>query len=114
MNNISLIGYQQIIARQIYDQADEFLENFDGVNFKKILFRSPTGSGKTVMMSAIIEWLALESENNLSFVWISKGVLAEQSKESVETNIGGGGITMSFLEDILDNTIKENEILFIN
>jgi len=40
--------------------------------------------------------------------------LAEQSKESVEENIGGGGITISFLEDILDNTIKENEILFIN
>jgi type III restriction enzyme len=50
----------------------------------------------------------------LSFVWISKGVLAEQSKDSLEENIGGGGIIMSFLEDILDNEIKENEVLFIN
>jgi hypothetical protein len=65
-------------------------------------------------MFSIIERLALEGESNLSFVWISKGVLAEQSKESAEENIGGGGITMSFLEDILDNIIKENEILFIN
>jgi len=68
MNNISLIGYQQTITHKIYEQADIFLKNFDGVNFKKILFNSPTGSGKTVMMSAIIEKLALESENNLSFV----------------------------------------------
>ena len=114
MNNISFKGYQQTTVDNIYGQADKFLKSFDGVNFKKILFRSPTGSGKTVMMSGIIERLALESEANLSFVWISKGVLAEQSKDSLEENIGGGGVVMSFLEDILDNEIKENEVLFIN
>ncbi|MEK7569404.1 MAG: DEAD/DEAH box helicase family protein [Patescibacteria group bacterium] len=114
MNNISFKKYQQETVDNIYEQADKFLKSFDGVNFKKILFRSPTGSGKTVMMSGIIERLALESESNLSFVWISKGVLAEQSKDSLEENIGGGGIVMSFLEDILDNEIKENEVLFIN
>jgi len=114
MNNISLKNYQQTMVDNVYEQADKFLKSFDGVNFKKILFRSPTGSGKTVMMSGVIERLAFESESNLSFVWVSKGVLAEQSKKSVEKDIGGGGITMSFLEDILDNEIKENEILFIN
>jgi type III restriction enzyme len=114
MNNISLRGYQQKTVDRIYEQADKFLGGFDGVNFKKILFRSPTGSGKTVMMSAIIERLALESEENLSFVWISKGVLAGQSKDSLEEKIGGGSLIMSFLEDILDNCIKENEVLFIN
>ena len=114
MNNISFKGYQQTTVDNIYGEADKFLKSFDGVNFKKILFRSPTGSGKTVMMSGVIERLALESESNLSFVWISKGVLAEQSKDSLEENIGGGGVVMSFLEDILDNEIKENEVLFIN
>ena len=102
MNNITFKKYQQETVDHIYEQSDKFLKSFDGVNFKKILFRSPTGSGKTVMMSGIIERLALESESNLSFVWISKGVLAEQSKDSLEENIGGGGIAMSFLEDILD------------
>ncbi|NCQ06217.1 MAG: DEAD/DEAH box helicase family protein [Candidatus Moranbacteria bacterium] len=114
MNNITLKKYQQELVDKIFFKADEFLKSSDGVNFKKILFRAPTGSGKTVMMSGIIERLAFESEMNVSFVWISKGVLAEQSKESLEENIGGGGITMSFLEDILDNEIKENEVLFIN
>jgi len=114
MNNIYLKEYQEKAVNKIFEEADKFLLNFDGINFKKILFRAPTGSGKTVMMSAIIEKLALESEENLSFVWISKGILAEQSKDSVEEKIGGGGIVMSFLEDILDNCIKNNEILFIN
>ena len=104
----------QKITDKIFERADDFLKIFDGVSFKKILFRAPTGSGKTVMMSASVERLAFESQQNLAFVWISKGVLAQQSKESLEDNIGGGGITMSFLEDILDNEIKENEVLFIN
>lgn len=114
MNNITLKGYQQKITDKIFERADDFLKNFDGAIFKKILFRAPTGSGKTVMMSAIVERLALESQQSLAFVWISKGVLAEQSKESLAENIGGGAIIMSFLEDILDNEIKENEVLFIN
>ena len=114
MNNITLKEYQQKITDRIFEKAIEFLKTYDGVSFKKILFRAPTGSGKTVMMSAIIERLAFESQQNLAFVWISKGVLAQQSKESLEENIGGGGITLSFLEDILDNVIKENEVLFIN
>jgi len=114
MKNITLKEYQQKVVDSIYEQANKLLKSFDGVKFKKILFRAPTGSGKTVMMSSIIERLALESEERLSFVWISKGVLAEQSKDSVEEKIGEGGITTSFLEDILDNCIKEDEILFIN
>jgi type III restriction enzyme len=114
MNNIFFKKYQQEAVDNTYEQANKFLKSFDGVNFKKILFRAPTGSGKTVMMSGIIERLVLESEENLSFVWISKGALIEQSKDSIEEKIGGGGITTSFLEDILDNCIKKNEILFIN
>src|SRR6185436_11588301 len=114
MKNITLKEYQQKVVDSIYEQANKLLKSFDGVKFKKILFRARTGSGKTVMMSSIIERLALESEERLSFVWISKGVLAEQSKDSVEEKIGEGGITTSFLEDILNNCIKEDEILFIN
>ncbi|CAI2189202.1 20091_t:CDS:2 [Funneliformis geosporum] len=96
------IKFTQKAVDNLYQKAEEFLKNFSGLKFKKILFRAPTGSGKTVMMSNVIERLALER------------VLAEQSKDSIEEKIGGGGITTSFLEDILDNCIKKNEILFIN
>lgn len=114
MNNIFLREYQQRTVDNIAGQANNLLDNFTGLNFKKILFRSPTGSGKTVMMSAVIEKLVSESLASLSFVWISKGVLVEQSKYSVEEKIGGGSLITSFLEDVLDNCIKQNEILFIN
>ena len=114
MNNITFKEYQKKAVDNIYEKADQFLKSGDENNLKRIIFRSPTGSGKTVMMAGVIERLALESDNNLSFVWISKGVLADQSRQKFETLIGGGGVEMSALEDILDNEIKENEVLFIN
>ena len=113
MNNIILREYQKEMTDKITEKASGFLSNFDGVNFKKIIFRAPTGSGKTVMMANVLERLAIDYGENLSFVWISKGILAGQSKNSFDDVIGGGGVKMSFLEDILDNELKENEILFV-
>ena len=114
MNNITLREYQRKMTDKITEKANVFLSNFDESDFKKIIFQSPTGSGKTVMMANILERLSIDYDENLSFVWISKGILAEQSKNSFEKMIGGGGIKMSFLEDVLDNKLKENEILFVN
>lgn len=111
MNNIKLVEYQRKAIDNIFNKSNEFLA---GKDFKKILLQAPTGSGKTIMMSAIVERLALECKESLSFIWISKGNLPTQSKEKFEKNIGGGGLTFSFLGDIIDNTIQENEVLFIN
>ena len=40
MNSITLKEYQQKITDKIFERADEFLKTFDGVSFKKILFRA--------------------------------------------------------------------------
>jgi len=111
MNNIELVEYQRKVVDKIIEKSNEFLK---GNDFKKILLQSPTGSGKTIMMSSIVQKLALECKGGLSFICISKGDLPAQSKDKFEKYIGGGALTFSFLEDIIDNTIKENEVLFIN
>ena len=113
--NITLREYQQKAVDEIFEKSTEFLKSaFDENSYKRLLFKSPTGSGKTVMMAKAIERLALENEENLAFAWVSKGILPAQSKESFEEIVGGGGLSFSFLEDILDNEVKENEILFFN
>ncbi len=113
--NITLREYQQKAVDEIFEKSTEYLKaNFDENSYKRLLFKSPTGSGKTVMMAKSIERLALENEENLAFAWVSKGILPAQSKESFEEIVGGGGLSFSFLEDILDNEVKENEILFFN
>jgi type III restriction enzyme len=113
--NIVLREYQQKAVDELFGKSVEFLkEDFDVNKHKRMLFKSPTGSGKTVMMAKVIERLAMENDESVSFAWVSKGVLPAQSKKSFENIIGGGGLTFSFLEDVLDNEIKENEVLFFN
>jgi len=114
MNNISFRKYQKKALDNHFENISRLLFESDENNLNRVLFRAPTGSGKTVMVAGIIDRLVRESDHNLSFVWISKGILADQSKEKLEEYLGGGAITNSSLEDILDNEIKQNEILFVN
>jgi len=113
--NIRKIAFQELAIDRIYKNSIKLLKiDIENGKYKKIIFQSPTGSGKTVMASKIVEKIALDSGHNVSFIWISRGHLAEQSKKSFENYIGGGGLKFSSLEDILDNEIKKNEVLFTN
>lgn len=112
--NLKTVEFQEKAIERFYKKTVEFLQKEKKTEPYTIVFQSPTGSGKTVMMSKILEKVALENENKVSLIWLSKGILAEQSKKSFEKYIGGGGMSFSFFEDIMDNEIKENEVLFIN
>lgn len=114
--NIIFRQYQKQAIDRIYDKAHEFLKKGRKENNEdwKIIFRSPTGSGKTLMASKIVERIAFEHNEPVSFVWLSKGQLADQSKCSFEKYLGGGGLRFSSIDEISDNEIKENEILFTN
>lgn len=115
MNIADLKKYQGDAVENIVNKSIAFLTlDIYKEKMPRILFKSPTGSGKTVMMSFVIDKLIDESADDLCFVWVSVGGLAKQSKESLEEKIGGGQVSFSFLENITDKTIKQNEILFLN
>ncbi|MFH1425166.1 MAG: DEAD/DEAH box helicase family protein, partial [archaeon] len=99
---------------KLKDEVNELLEADDS---KICVFKSPTGSGKTLMMADALKRLVRLREDNkkLSFIWISVNKLHDQSKGSLEkyyedTRI----IKCSNFEDLQDKTIDENEILFFN
>lgn len=80
-----------------------------------VVFQSPTGSGKTLMVSEMLKQLVKESPTKYSFVWISVRMLHEQSKEKLEKYYEDDRlIQCSYFEDLEDRKIQENEILFIN
>lgn len=114
--NIIFRQYQKQAIDRIYSKAQDFLKKGKKENNEdwKIIFRSPTGSGKTLMMSNIVERISFEHNQSVSFVWLSKGQLADQSKRSFEKYLGGGGLRFSSIDEVSDNEIKENEILFTN
>ncbi len=104
------------------DAVDEIKELFDfyfDKKEKKIVFKSPTGSGKTLMISSVIEEEVAERENdNFCFVWasIGKGELQKQSYNSVKSYVQGYPVCTLLEEDFFGsrNFIKNKEVVFVN
>ncbi|MDD4111211.1 MAG: DEAD/DEAH box helicase family protein, partial [Clostridia bacterium] len=83
-----------------------------------IVFQSPTGSGKTFMMSRFIMELSKITEHDLCFLWVSigKGDLHKQSMKSVKREIDNV-LTCSLLENDFFGSreiINQNEVVFVN
>jgi len=114
--NIIFRPYQKQAIDRVFKQSINFLKKGKKENGEdwKIIFRSPTGSGKTLMASQILERISFEYNQPTSFIWLSKGQLADQSKHSFEKYLGGGGMRFSSIDEVSDNEIKDNEILFTN
>jgi type III restriction enzyme len=83
-----------------------------------LVFKSPTGSGKTIMMAEFLRRVSGEASFNADkcFVWISKGDLANQSQEKLEKyyNSGIPWTNCLDLNDLNNGFLKKNEIFFVN
>ena len=86
---------------------------------KIIVFQSPTGSGKTYMVSRFMrDFIAEYSELDVCFLWISigKGELHKQSKKSIQ-KILGSDYRCNVLEDAFFGSrafIERNELVVAN
>ena len=82
---------------------------------KTLIFKSPTGSGKTLMIAESLKRLVNGENNNLSFIWAAPRKLHNQSKENLELFYSQcQSIKCSFFFDLYDKRIGSNEILFLN
>lgn len=111
---IELRNYQKEAVERLKETVDNLLKSTE----KEIcIFQSPTGSGKTVMVSELLKRIVKERKDDkkFSFVWVSVRMLHEQSKEKLEKYYEDDRlIQCSYFEDLEDKKIGENEILFIN
>ena len=112
----SLKDYQ----REAVDELKKYLElAFESKNKKNIVFKAPTGSGKTFMASSLFEEIINEHpEINFCIMWAcpGKGELQKQSFDAVNGYLGGNPVC-SLLEDEFFGTrnyIKNKEIVFVN
>ena len=92
---------------------------FKSSNRKEIVFKAPTGSGKTFMASSLFEELASEnSEINFCIMWAcpGKGELHKQSFDNVKKYLGGNPVCSLLEDDFFGSRkyIKNHEIVFIN
>jgi len=111
---IELRDYQKEAIKSLHARVEKVLRTSEN---EVVIFRSPTGSGKTLMVSEMFKKLVRDrkSDKTFSFVWISVRMLHEQSKEKLEKYYEDDRlIQCSYFEDLEDRKIGENEILFIN
>ena len=115
--NINLKKYQEVALSDLVFNTSHFLDR-QGKG-EVIVFQSPTGSGKTVVIAKFIEELIKERDkDDLCFIWLSigKGELHLQSKESLET-IFEGFPKVSLVEEEFGggrSFINRNEVVVAN
>ena len=106
--------YQVSAVEDLIQKSTKMLNN---LNEGKIVFKSPTGSGKTIIMAEFIQSLMLDYkiDKELSFIWAAPRSLHKQSKEKLEKfYIQNRSVECSEFEELSGNLILANEILFLN
>ncbi|MBI4836969.1 MAG: DEAD/DEAH box helicase family protein [Candidatus Portnoybacteria bacterium] len=112
---IEFKNYQEKAIVKLKQEVNELLD----VEGNKIcIFKSPTGSGKTLMMAEFLKRL-IDSRidgKKFSFIWIAVNKLHDQSRNSLKKYYDqfGVGLKCSYFEDLDERKIGENEILFLN
>ncbi len=84
-----------------------------------LTFKSPTGSGKTIMMAQFLRDIVSDprfSHADVGFVWITNSdSLAMQSKDKLFTYYGGASENpLVDMNDLRDGSIPKNGVFFIN
>ncbi len=106
--------YQEDTIDDLLNKTKKLLKMEDG---KKLVFKAPTGSGKTIMMAEFLKQLVDDKEvkQSLSFIWTAPKKLHIQSKEKLDSYYEKSrALECSYFEDLSDRKIDENEILFFN
>jgi type III restriction enzyme len=109
------IEYQIEYIDELSDTAIKLL-NDEYREQSTIVFKAPTGSGKTYMISRVVTKLVKEqSDKSYSFVWLSVNSLHEQSRQSLSRYLKDERLLECVtIDNLQNNIIEENEIVFIN
>lgn len=113
--HIELKDYQEKAVVKLREVTNEL---FDTQNNEVLIFKSPTGSGKTIMMAEALRRMTDSriDGRKLSFIWIAVNKLHDQSRESLKWYYENEAASLkcSRFSDLDERRIGENEILFLN
>lgn len=106
--------------RDAVDELKQYISiGFKSTSRKEVVFKAPTGSGKTFMAASLFEEIAEENPSvNFCILWAcpGKGELHKQSFDAVKTYLGGNPVCSLLEDDFFGSRkyIKDKEIVFIN
>ncbi len=111
---MQLKRYQSTAVKKLLSRSAELLAQRSNT---KLVFKAPTGSGKTIMTAEFLKQLVTHPEltSPLSFIWTAPRQLHTQSKDKLETYYEESrALECANFEDLVDKQIEENQILFLN
>lgn len=106
--------YQDKAVSDLHEAATYLLQKSGN---RVLVFRAPTGSGKTLMTAEFLRKLVSENTGGLplSFIWAAPRQLHIQSHGKLQAYYyENKALRCSFFEDLADKRIDEDEILFLN
>lgn len=111
---IKHLEYKEKAIKKLLEITNELLEGNTNDN---IIFKAPTGAGKTIIIADFLLRLVNKRTDSktFSFIWAAPRKLHLQSKEKLEEFYKESRVLeCSNLEELTDKKISENEILFLN
>lgn len=116
---IKTIGYQQNAVVELVEKAQKLL-NSSG-DRRKLIFQAPTGSGKTVMASQMLDELTTQGKElgqEMAIIWIAPNKLHLQSYTKMKSYFTETRVLSPVTYDGIDHTatgyIKPGEVFFVN
>ncbi len=109
---MQLKNYQNTAIRELLEKSNRLLERG---GTQSLLFKAPTGSGKTIMMAEFLKQLSEQSSQPLSFIWLAPNKLHLQSKEKLERYYQDTrALECKLFDELTDRKIASDEVLFEN
>lgn len=106
---IELKEFQIKAANEILDRVKKILST-EGDD-KRFIFQSPTGSGKTVMMSEFLRLFnSTIQKDEYVFLWISVYDLHNQSKEKLQKFLDSTEFNLIDIEEVNTESLDINTI----
>ena len=108
------LKYKEKAIAKLISITNELL---DAKNSDNIIFKAPTGAGKTIIIADFLLQLVTNRNDGktFSFIWTAPRKLHLQSKEKLEQFYKENRVLeCSNIEELTDKKISENEILFLN
>ena len=116
---IKEVAYQTEAVNELVAKTIKLL-NVDGSR-KRLVFKAPTGSGKTVMASKMLDVLTAQFEEDnraVAFIWIAPNKLHQQSYMRMKNYFSETNELNPVMYDELDHStggyIKRGEVFFVN
>jgi type III restriction enzyme len=116
---IQLKKYQENAVNKL---SEYFYEQFGNLQRRqKLIFKAPTGSGKTITMAAFLAKIVQElpdvnrNRKDIAFIWLAPFKLHEQSYQSFKRFFGETRLLNPIkFEDVQDGRLLPNDVLFVN